>query len=105
MAHLSDHISAGERLFKALSMLKGFKDVSMGAVVVREVDVAKGVIRGSMKMLMMEEMNTITVGEVYGGVVKNVTEKLCFVELGGITTVANVHVRIKLIPRISPMDL
>ncbi|KAJ3344950.1 Protein RRP5, partial [Kappamyces sp. JEL0680] len=97
--HLHDSIAISEKIFKALST-HSKKNIDLGKVVVTAVDTAKGTIHASMKGLLVDHaektgtwpsLDSIHEGDLLPAVVTNVTETLCFVQLGSVTAAANVH--------------
>jgi rRNA biogenesis protein RRP5 len=101
--HLHDHYQTSEKLFKAFSSGSSKKNIDLGEVLIMAVDPAKGVIHATMKQLLIQyakekgslpaSADDLRQGFLVPGVVKNITEKLCFVQLGNTVAVANIHVR------------
>ena len=95
--------------FQALAKLKGNnnnskKKIELGLVRITKVDLVKGTIEASIKCVAgntgvdvdgwkrIENVADLVQGDVIGGVVGNLTDKMCFVRLGNVTGVSNLHV-------------
>ena len=107
--HLSDSLPLSMALFQALAKLKGNnnnskKKIELGLVRITKVDLVKGTIEASIKCVAgntgvdvdgwkrIENVADLVQGDVIGGVVGNLTDKMCFVRLGNVTGVSNLHV-------------
>lgn len=102
--HLCDSLPLSTALFQALVKLKGKKKIELGLVRITKVDLFKGTIEASIKCVpgntgfdvdgwkKIENVADLVQGDVIGGVVGNLTDKMCFVRLGNVTGVANLHV-------------
>jgi rRNA biogenesis protein RRP5 len=97
--HLSDHLMLSEKIHQRYLEFNSKKPIICGVGMVTGVD-SKGVVSATLKPLVIKYNETkkvlsfrdLEVDEVAVAVVKGITESLCFVEIGGITAVANIQV-------------
>ena len=98
--HLCDSVSMSLSLFEALKKPNAKKGLAMGQVMIASIDRVKGTIEATLKMAgdqiglesVRQDLNQFEKGQILGGVVSNITERMCFIRFGKMTGVASVHV-------------
>jgi rRNA biogenesis protein RRP5 len=97
--HLSDCLTQAKKLHQAFSSLTSKKQFSVGKCVITHSD-KKGLLYGSLKpsLLLAHQANSVVrsiedleEGQLVSAVISNLTDKMCFVSIGKITAVANMH--------------
>lgn len=97
ITELSDNVQACEKIFKAFGAYK--KSFGIGQVIITKIDEAKGTIFASRKYSLVNlgdqfptSHSDLVLGDLYIGVVKNVTDHFCFVQIGSMIGVTSAHV-------------
>ncbi|KAJ2999616.1 rRNA biogenesis protein rrp5 [Globomyces sp. JEL0801] len=98
--HLSDIPSLSEKIFNGFRSLTSKKPFSLGEVMVSQIDVKNGRIYVTKKQSLMKyvkdngfisSFEDLKEGRIIPGVVRNFTDKLCFIDMGDISVVANIN--------------
>ncbi|KAI8900511.1 hypothetical protein BC833DRAFT_523413 [Globomyces pollinis-pini] len=98
--HLSDIPSLSEKIFNGFRSLTSKKPFSLGEVMVSQIDVKNGRIYVTKKQSLMKyvkdngfisSFEDLKEERIIPGVVRNFTDKLCFIDMGDISVVANIN--------------
>ncbi|KAJ3251091.1 rRNA biogenesis protein rrp5 [Boothiomyces macroporosus] len=100
LSHLNDSPEVANKIHQMFLNSKSKKPIALPKIMITNVDSKRGQISATCKHLIITHAETngfvssfsdLSENKIFPGVVKNITEVLCFILIGQVTVVASIH--------------